>query len=69
MWYTYGDMCAGVCGICWHLAVTRCSEVSVTLISGPVKEMAFCPGIQGHLPASSLCVPSHFRELSVLGSS
>lgn len=48
----------------------RCSEVPVALISGPVKEMAFyASGIQGPLPASSLPVPSHFRELSALGSS
>ena len=70
MWYAMlGHVCFGM----YMSAFShnrRHSEVPVALISEPVKEMAYsASGIQGHLPASSLPVPSHFSKLPVFGFS
>lgn len=53
MWYICGDMCAWVCGMCWHLAIT--GDVLKFLWYSSVDQLRkwlFASGIQGCLPAS-----------------
>ena len=69
MVHMWGHVCMSVWNVLAFSHNWRCSEVSVVLISRPVKKMAFCLWHSGLFASFSLCVPSHFRVLSVLGSS